>query len=330
MIGITDKVSHVAILGASGFIGKYLVSSLLRDGGYEIKVLSRDRQRDLQEARFEHGVEIFEGDISDPESLNGFLLPGCTVINLVYLWNAGEEQNLTCTHNLLAACKAAKVARLIHCSTAAVAGRTQNNRVDEQTPCLPITEYGTTKLRIEQQIIDFGKGHFEVVILRPTSVYGIDGEPLKKLAVDISTGNRWKNYLKSCLFGRRRMNLVHVDNVVAAIQFFIEYEDCLNGELFIVSDDDDVNNNFIYVERLLMNALGVRKYFLPIFQVPLFVLKSLLLLLGRNNVNPRCNFDASKLRKLGFKSPVSLNNGLTEYATWYRALYFNESESRLL
>ena len=124
------------------------------------------------------------------------------------------------------------------------------------------------------------------------------------------------------------MNLVHVDNVVAAIQFFSEYKDYLNGELFIVSDDDDVNNNFIYVERLLMNALGVRKYFLPRFQAPLFVLKSLLLLLGRNNVNPRCNFDSSKLRRLGFKSPVSLNDGLTEYVTWYRALHFNKSESR--
>lgn len=318
----------ISITGASGFIGKRLVSELVGKGGYEIKVLSRDMQRDLQEARFEHGVEIFEGDISDPESLNGFLLPGCTVINLVYLWNAGEEQNLTCTHNLLAARKAAKVARLIHCSTAAVAGRTQNNRVDEQTPCLPITEYGTTKLRIEQQIIDFGKGHFEVVILRPTSVYGIDGEPLKKLAVDISTGNRWKNYLKSCLFGRRRMNLVHVNNVVAATIFLSRHVGSFDGEIFIVSDDDDPKNNFMDVECFLMDALEVKKYCLPRLPIPLILLKSLLLLLGRNSVNPRCNFDSSKLRRLGFMSPVSLNDGLTEYATWYRALNFNESESR--
>ena len=330
MTAVIENNSRIAIVGASGFIGRHLVSDLLSLGGYEIRVLSRNRQRDVREEIFGQDVEIFEGDLGDPDSLKGFLLPGCTVVNLVYLWNAGEELNLACIHNLIAACKDAKVARLIHCSTAAVAGRAPNDLIDEKTQCLPISDYGTTKLRIERDIIASARDNFDAVILRPTSVFGVDGEPLKKLAFDISEGSCWKNYLKSCLFGKRRMNLVHVDNVVAAIQFFIEYEDCLNDELFIVSDDDDVNNNFIYVERLLMNVLGVRKYFLPRFQAPFFVLKSLLLLLGRNNVNPRCNFDASRLRKLGFKSPVSLNNGLTEYATWYRALYFNESESRLL
>lgn len=53
----------ISITGASGFIGKRLVSKLVGDGGYEIKVLSRDRQRDLQEARFEHGVEILRATL---------------------------------------------------------------------------------------------------------------------------------------------------------------------------------------------------------------------------------------------------------------------------
>lgn len=314
----------IAIAGASGFVGKHLVSGLLHEGGYQIRVLSRDRQRDLREQRFESGVEIFEGDLSDPDSLSRFLVPDCIVINLVYLWTSGEELNLICTHNLLAACKDAKVSRLIHCSTADVAGRVQENLIDEKTQCLPATDYGKTKLKIEQAIFDFAKDHFDAVILRPTAVLGIDGEQLKKLAVDISSGNRWKNYLKSCLFGRRRMNLVHVANVVAAIIFLSRHAGRFEGEIFIVSDDDDPKNNFIDVEQFLMNALGVKKYFLPRLPVPLALLRCLLTLMGRNNVNPRCDFDPGKLRKLGFKNPVSLSEGLAEYAAWYRVSHLGE------
>lgn len=308
----------VAITGAYGFIGKQLISELVCKGGYEIRALSRDKQRDLYEERFGSDVEIFEGDLSDPESLRGFLLPGCVVINLVYLWNAGEELNLACTHNLLDACRVARVARLIHCGTAAVAGRATNDLIDEKTQCLPTSEYGRTKLRIEHDIINSARDNFEVVILRPTSVYGIGGEPLKKLAADISGGSRWKNYVKSCLFGKRRMNLVHVVNVAAAIIFVIRYTGRLEGEIYIVSDDDDPKNNFIDVESFFMTVLGVKKYCLPRLPVPSSVLRLFLTLLGRNNVNPHCNFDPGKLRKLGFKSPLSLNEGLAEYAAWYR------------
>lgn len=314
----------IAITGASGFIGKHVVAELLSRGGYEIRILSRDTLRDSREGGFGQGVDVFEGDLSDPDSLKGFLMPGCIVINLVYLWNAGEALNLVCIHNLLAACKDAKVARLIHCSTAAVAGRAPNDLVDEQTQCLPISEYGTTKLRIERDIIGFTKGYFDAVILRPTSVFGIDGEPLKKLADDIVGGSRWKNYLKSCLFGRRRMNLVHVTNVVVAIIFLTRYTGRFESEIFIVSDDDDPKNNFIDVERFLMDALGVQKYCLPQLPLSLTLLKWLLMSMGRNNVNPHCNFDPSKLRKLGFKSPVSLSEGLAEYVAWYHASYLGE------
>jgi nucleoside-diphosphate-sugar epimerase len=308
----------IAITGASGFIGKHLVEELLRTGDFLVRVLSRDKPRDVREGRFGAGVEIIEGDLSKPDTLVSFLKPGCIVINLVYLWDGGEGLNLRCTRNLLAACNEAKVARLVHCSTAAVAGRAPNDLIDEGTQCLPITEYGTTKLKIERVIIDTAKGNFESVILRPTSVFGIAGAPLARLAADISGGSRFKNYLKSCLFGRRRMNLVHISNVVAAIVFLIRHTGRLDGETFIISDDDDPKNNFIDVESLLMDGLGVDEYRLPRLQIPLAFLKLILMSLGRNNVNPFCNFTQGKLGRFGFKSEVSLSQGIQEYASWYR------------
>ena len=120
------------------------------------------------------------------------------------------------------------------------------------------------------------------------------------------------------------MNLVHVANVVAAIVFLVRATKCLEGEIFIVSDDDDPKNNFLDVERFLKGALGVKADILPRFPLPPDLLKWLLLSLGRNNVNPRCDFDPGKLRRMGFKSPVILSEGLAEYAAWYRATQLGE------
>jgi nucleoside-diphosphate-sugar epimerase len=319
-------VNTIVIIGASGYIGRNLVAELKAKGIYRIKVLLRaDSKIEKTE-----GIEFFEGDIFAPQSLNGLLELGCIVVNLVYLWNDGEEKNLILISNLLDACRIANVKRLIHCSTAAVVGRVSDNLITENTLCRPISEYGITKLKVEHVIIEKARGNFDAVILRPTSVFGIEGEPLKKLAADIVGGSRWMNYLKSCLFGRRQMNLVHVANVVEAVIFLTQHTGRFEGDIFIVSNDDDKKNNFIDVERFLMDGLGVKKYCLPRLPLPLTLLKWLLMSMGRNNVNPHCNFDPSKLRKLGFKTPVSLSKGLAEYVAWYRASHHDEKGAKPL
>lgn len=318
----------IAITGASGYIGKNLVAELTRIGDYEVRVLSRNKRQDLIEKKFDSTVEIIEGDLNDPASLQSLLKPGCTVINLVYLWGVGEVANLQVINHLLDACSLVGVNRLIHCSTAAVVGRVQENQITESTPCRPITEYGITKLKIEKIIVDKSRGYFDVVILRPTSVFGIDGEPLKKLADDLAHGSHWQNYVKSCLFRSRRMNLVHIANVVAAIIFLIHRTGNLDGETFIVSDDDSPVNNFAYVERFLMNALNIPDYSLPRLPAPSALLKLLLTCLGRNNINPHCNYSPDKLLGLGFERPINFEAGLTEYAKWYRYSYI-EGQKRV-
>lgn len=84
-----NSMNTIAITGASGFIGKHLVAELLRLGRFRLKLLSRDRHRDLSDLTGS-GVEIVEGDLRESKSLRGFLEQGCTVVNLVYLWGVGE------------------------------------------------------------------------------------------------------------------------------------------------------------------------------------------------------------------------------------------------
>ena len=307
----------ITITGASGFIGTRLVIALLHAGGYRIRVLSRSLQAEKLRAIFSAEVEIVQGDLRVPASLDGFLEPGCTVINLVYLWNEGEAGNLAVIGNLIELCKSVGVARLLHCSTAAVVGRVPDDIVTESTECRPISAYGITKLKIEKMVVGCAAGSFDAAIIRPTAVFGPDGEPLKKLIKDLVNGNRLANYLKSSLFGTRRMNLVHVTNVVAAIVFLIQRSEPLRGETFIISDDDSPRNNFRDIELFLMRSLKCPDHVLPRIPLPLSVLGMLLRHLGRNNINPRCNYVQTKLRGLGFISPVVFEDGLSEYAAWH-------------
>jgi nucleoside-diphosphate-sugar epimerase len=303
-------MKSIVITGASGYIGERLVSGLLSDGGYRIKLLRRTDVADNQSSK---SVMHVTGDLLAPASLQGFLEPECIVVNLVYLWDAGEEANMTAMRNLVAECKAAGISRLIHVSTAAVVGRVDENLVDEATVCVPTSEYGITKLKVEAFLRDESRGSFDLVMLRPTAVFGPGADPLSKLVKDLLTGHRFRNYMKSSLFGMRRMNLVHITNVVAAIIFLSNQSGYFGGEIFIVSDDDADTNNFRDVESALMCGFGLPDYPLPRLPLPLGVLRMLLLFIGRNNINPRCNYNGQKLQRLGFRRPMSFEAGLAGY-----------------
>lgn len=316
---MVKSMHTVAITGASGYIGRHLVAQLNQLTDVRVKVLARKRPRPEGDINFGKGVEVVEGDLHVPSSLSGFLEPGCTVVHLAYLQGGGQTENLRATATLVEACQVAKIHRLIHCSTAAVVGRVNDDTVSEATPCHPVSEYGITKLKIEEAVLEASKNSFDSVILRPTSVFGAEGGSLRKLVGDLIASKNIRNYLKSCLFGERRMNLVHVDNVVAAIIFTIHQEKSFGGDRFIVSEDDNAKNNFADVELFLMRQLKVADYRVPPISFPLSWLSFLLKLLGRNNINPRCNYSPAKLLALGFERPVKFEAGLKHYSDWYRS-----------
>lgn len=317
-------MSTIAVTGASGYIGKHLIAELARYGGNRIKILSRSKRQEIDTTELGCKMEVSYGDLRAPETLRGFFEPDCTVVNLAYLGNSGQTENLAITSNLLAACRASKVGRLVHCSTADVTGRGRDSLVTENTPCHPVTEYGITKLKVEKAILDAASSYLEASILRPTAVFGAGSKNLNKLASDLVSGKRLRNYLKSCLFGRRRMNLVHIANVVAAIKLLIDPTKDVRGEVFIVSDDDSPSNNYLDVERFLMSEFNIPRYSVPRVPVPPSMLSLLLRSLGRDNINPRRVYAPDKLLGYGFKRPISFETGLEEYAAWYGSSFIEK------
>ena len=115
------------------------------------------------------------------------------------------------------------------------------------------------------------------------------------------------------------MNLACVRSVVNALEFMIDSKTHFDGSTFIVSDDDEIRNNFGDVERALMRELNVPGYALPPVPVPLVVLSTLMRLLAPDKAPPTRTYDNTLLVNAGWHRQCRLEQGVKEFAQWYRS-----------
>ena len=70
----------IFIAGASGFVGGHLIDALLKNG-YKLRCLARSEK--AEKALREKGIDVFSGDITVPETIEGALDGVDFVIHLV-------------------------------------------------------------------------------------------------------------------------------------------------------------------------------------------------------------------------------------------------------
>lgn len=315
--GFQGKTSNsvIAITGAHGFIGKALVEKMLERGDVLIRALVRSLGDHVR--KHPNLTEIY-GDMTRPQTMSDFLSPGCSVINLAHGFELTPAENISMAENLVKLCKKNQIKQFIHCSTVSVFGNHAEDTVNEETVCNPKSEYGATKLVIEQIIRDGARGSFGLVNLRPTSVFGPGGTALSKLISSIIKGNIALNYFRTCLFNKRKFNLVSVDTLVAAILFVYDKAQDVDGQTYIVSEDDESINNYEFIEKYLFRELCGKYYCLPPLKLPLIFLSAVMQVAGKEFHNPRTIYDSSKIRRIGFQVPQSLMSSLAEFTQWQK------------
>jgi len=315
-------VSALIVTGATSFIGRALLAKLSPESQSQVRILvHRQATTGLLS---DHRMTTVRGSLLDAQTVRALITPGSTVVHLAYLATTrAEEDNMAAAHNLLAACRSAGIRRIIHCSTAVVVGNIPDDVVNEFTECRPASAYECAKLAVEQLLLG---SDCETTVLRPAAVFGPGGKNLVKLAQDLLRRPMVVNYVKSCLEGNRRMNLVHVDNVVAALIFLIEAPPDVGGEVYIVSDDESPFNNYHDVEQRLARGLEVAYHPVPPLVLPRVALSLALKMLGRTNTNPGRIYDGSKLLKAGLRKPMPFEQGVASFASWYRSYSSTISE----
>jgi nucleoside-diphosphate-sugar epimerase len=306
------KSQEIVLLGGSGFIGVHVIQDLLVYDEYSLSLLIHRTPPVLPVLA--RDVRLVKGSFFDEGSLELLIRPDSIVINLAYLKNETKASNIDGLTNVLAVCRRKKIKRFIHVSTAVVSGRAAVLEIDESVVDLPFAEYEKTKLELEHLVLsELAVSNIDSVILRPTAVFGSSGENAVKLLVELTKGSLIKSYMKACLFNTRKFNLVPVSYIVSAIKFFVVKQSLENKDVFIVSADDEIDNNYLSVEQVFRASLGLEKYPIPVVRMPNIILSIFLRIMGRSNIYPSRVYSSKKLKASGWKPPGGFHDALVAF-----------------
>lgn len=324
---------NILITGATGFIGKYLLQQLIEEGHYCRCLVRRSSNR---ENLFNNPkVEIFEGDITKPETLKGIGKEIDVVYHLAAAghvadvsedaYKAAYVLNVQGTQNIIEACATGGFGRFIHFSSTAAMGLIKRPIINEDVPCQPQTPYQKSKYESEKIAFETGnKYEVDIVVLRPCMVYGPGGrgEFLKFCSL-----------IKKGLFpriglGKNLTPIVHLKDVVQAALKAATKGNV--GNVYLIASETSPPLRDIFEAVCL--SLGIKR---PYYYVPLWAAYSaallgekLSLIFGKPPIVSRKNilsvaasrvFDISKAKRdLDYGPSVNLELGIKQTIDWYR------------
>lgn len=226
----TDR--RIIVTGAGGFIGGRLVEALMQHPECGRVVATVRRWSSL--ARIgRYPLEAVHCDVLRPRSVTDIVSRGATIVHCAV---GNRAATVDGTKNVLAAALAAGVRRVVHISTIDVYGRAQGLIGEDQPFQRTGREYGDSKIEAEEVCQGFVDRGLEVVILRPTIVYG----PFSDLwtvefAERLKSGN-WTLPASSC---QGTCNLVYVDDLVRAILLSLD-ADVASGSAYNINGPDRI------------------------------------------------------------------------------------------
>lgn len=206
----------VFITGASGFIGGKLAERLLASGR-EVRVLARRPLPELEKL----GAQIISGDLDDTAALTRGMAGVGTVFHVagrVGVWGPDEDffrVNFGGTGNVITACHAAGVPRLVYTSSPSVVFNGGNLAgVDESAPLCTAAPcaYPTSKAAAERLVTTANDATLATVSLRPHLVWGPGDKNIIPRVLKLARAGR----LKIIGPGRNLVDCTHITNVVDA------------------------------------------------------------------------------------------------------------------
>ena len=246
---------RILLTGATGFIGRTLVSKLIKTQ-HEVTGLVR-RTSDVK--GLPKKLRLIDGDMLEISSLEKAVQDAEVVIHLAAYFDFYPKNkkllyqvNVEGTQNLLNACVNASVTRFIYISTTEVIGPVENPPGNEETPLRPQFDYSKSKMQAEEHIREFAQETgLEYVILRPTGVIG-EGELYTVFETVEAVNNGQIPMLPGD--GEKTLMYTHVDDVVAGIITALDSATAKN-QTIILCPDEGMTYNALF--EFLGTELGV-------------------------------------------------------------------------
>ena len=218
-------MARALVTGGTGFIGRFIVEDLLRQG-HEVRVSGRTQPPETlftRPVRFLRQELDLEADFSRLfDRVDCFVHAAFDHVPGRYRGGEGDDpenfrrRNQLGSIRLFEAARRAGVRRAVFLSSRAVYGTQPRGVLDEETHCRPDTLYGMVKLAVEEELRRLSRPGFETVSLRVTGVYGPAGQGRR---------HKWSGLIEDYLAGRpitpRVGTEVHGEDVAAVIALLL-------------------------------------------------------------------------------------------------------------
>lgn len=283
-------MEDVIVTGADGFIGSHLCEKLVKEGKKVRAFVYYNSFNswgwlDKIDAQIKKEIEIFSGDIRDPNgvrvALNGkdVVYHLAALIAIPFSYHSPDsyvDTNIKGTLNVLQAAKDLNMSRILITSTSEVYGTAEYVPIDEKHPFKGQSPYSATKIGADRLAESFYRSfNLPVTIVRPFNAYGprqsaraviptiitqlLDGKDEIKLGALSPT--RDFNYVKDLANGfieiaksdktiGEEINIA-TQREISIEKLAIEIISQINPNAKIICDNERIRPNKSEVERLL-------------------------------------------------------------------------------
>lgn len=318
------------VTGATGFVGGKLVTRLL-EKGWKVKAFVR-RGSNFSKFSKEKNLKIVFGDVSDFDSLEKAVvgvdvvfscaaaLPYHNLIQKEY-W----EVNVKGIRNLMAACLAGKIKKVVYLSTVGIYGTTSRKGKSEKSEYKVTNVYSKTKYEGEKIVWEYIKKGLPVVIIKPTIAYGpTDTRPVfLNLFLMVKKG-----IFPLVGKGDNFFHTIYIDNLIDSLLLAATKKSAM-GEDFIIGDDPCPTMRLIVKTISEIQGKKVWTFSLPRWLAyPAGIFFDLLQFTGLPaplttrrvdfmTQNKRFIIDKAK-KVLGYSPKIGLGEGLRRTLKWYK------------
>ncbi len=307
----------ILITGGAGYLGSILTTKLV-DEGYYVTVIDilEFNKTSLAHLFVKKNFKFIKGDVRDRKLIlretrkNNIIIPLAALVGAPLCKKYPKktiEVNYNCIKFILSILKPSQ--KIIYPNTNSGYGiGKKNNYCDEKSPLNPISLYGKTKVEAEKIILK----HRNSVVFRLATVFGFSHRMRTDLLVNFLVNMAVRNKKITIFEPHFRRNYIHVLDVANAFIFALKNFNKMKGNIYNVGLSN-ANLTKIQLAKLIKkNINGVK----------------INLLKNKKDPDKRDYFVSNKkIERLGFKTSVSINEGIKELGNIFSIFNFEKNKN---